>query len=51
MSELDSHRRNQLIGFINEKVQTFITVNDKSLIPDFPSSRYCEIEKGKIKKE
>jgi len=49
MSELDVFRRKQLIGFISDKVQTFITVNDKSLIPDFHSSHYFEIENGKIK--
>ena len=49
MSELDQHRRNQLIGFINDKVQTIITVNDKSLIPDFGSNQYFSVEKGIIK--
>ena len=51
MSELDCFRRKQLVGFINEKVQTFISVNDKSLIPDFESSLFYEIEKGKVKEE
>ena len=49
MSELDQHRRNQLIGFINDKVQTIITVNDKELIPDFGSNQYFSVEKGIIK--
>lgn len=49
MSELDQYRRRQLVGFINEKVQTFITVNDSSLIPDFSSSKYFEIQKGNIR--
>ena len=49
MSELDQYRRKQLIGFINEKVQTFISVNERSLIPDFNSSHYYEIEKGNVR--
>ena len=49
MSELDQHRRNQLIHFINDKVQTIITVNDKTLIPDFGSNRYFKVEQGNIK--
>ena len=49
MSELDSYRRNQLITFINDKVQTIITVNDKTLIPDFGSNQYFYVEKGSIK--
>ena len=49
MSELDQYRRNQLIGFINDKVQTIITVNDKTLIPDFGSNQYFNVEKGNIK--
>ena len=51
MSELDQYRRKQLIGFINDKVQTFITVNDKTLIPEFASNRYFNIEKGMIREE
>ena len=49
MSELDKHRRSQLISFINDKVQTIITVNDKTLIPDFGSNQYFYVEKGSIK--
>ena len=49
MSELDQYRRNQLISFINDKVQTIITVNDKTLIPDFGSNQYFYVEKGNIK--
>lgn len=49
MSELDHHRRNQLVGFINDKVQTIITVNDKTLIPDLGSNQYFQVEKGSIK--
>ena len=49
MSELDEYRRSQLISFINDKVQTIITVNDKTLIPDFCSNQYYYVEKGNIK--
>ena len=51
MSELDQYRRSQLVGFINDKVQTFITVNDKTLIPEFDSNRYFNIEKGSVREE
>ena len=49
MSELDHYRRNQLVSFINDKVQTIITVNDKSLIPDLECNQYFKVEKGSIK--
>ena len=49
MSELDHHRRSQLVNFINDKVQTIITVNDKTLIPDLESNQYFKVEKGSIK--
>ena len=51
MSELDQQRRKQLIHFINDKVQTIITVNDKTLIPDFGSNRYFNVEQGNIKED
>ncbi len=49
MSELDVKRRTQLLSFIDGKVQTFITVNDKGLIPKLENCRYFEIIEGKIK--
>lgn len=48
MSELDDQRRCQLLKFIDGKVQTFITVNDKSLIPDLSGNAYFKINEGKI---
>ena len=33
LSELDPHRREKLLGFINGTVQTFLTVNDRHLAP------------------
>ena len=49
--KLDQRRRSQLIGFITDKVQTFITVNDKALIPDFSSNSYFKVENGIVKEE
>ena len=51
MSELDAQRRKELLNFIDGKVQTFITVNDKSLIPSLPDNAYFYIENGQIKVE
>jgi len=48
MSELDRERRTQIISFIDEKVQTFITVNDRELIPEFSANKYFEIDNGSI---
>ena len=47
MSELDSERRTHLLKFIDGRVQTFITVNDKHLIPDLNNNAYFYIENGK----
>lgn len=51
MSELDIKRRRQLLNFINDKIQTFITVNDKTLIYDLPQSDYFYVESGHLAKE
>lgn len=48
MSELDNQRRAQLLLFINDKVQTFITVNDKELIPELANNAYFKITAGNI---
>ena len=48
MSELDDQRRCQLLKFIDGKVQTFITVNDKALIPDLSGNAYFRIIEGRI---
>lgn len=48
MSELDNSRRSQLLMFIDGRVQTFITVNDKELIPDLEGNAYFEICGGVI---
>ena len=48
MSELDDNRRAQLLLFIDGRVQTFITVNDRQLIPDLAGNAYFRIENGSI---
>ena len=50
MSELDSERRTHLLKFIDGRVQTFITVNDKHLIPDLNNNAYFYIENGMVMK-
>lgn len=49
MSELDVERREQILGFIDGRVQTFITVNDKNLIPERECNNYFYIKNGQIK--
>ena len=51
MSELDSNRRKQLLTFINGKVQTFLTVNDKELVKYLPDSKYFYVKNGMISEE
>ena len=48
MSELDNERRAQLLLFIDGRVQTFITVNDKELIPELVNNAYFKISGGSI---
>ena len=50
MSELDNSRRAQLLMFIDGKVQTFITVNDRELIPELSGNNYFEIVQGSVRK-
>ncbi len=51
MSELDSGRRKQLLTFIDGKVQTFITVNDKELVKYLSDSKYFYVENGNMYEE
>lgn len=51
MSELDNSRRAQLLRFIDGRVQTFITVNDRELIPALAGNAYFKIENGVISEE
>ena len=48
MSELDNSRRAQLLQFIDGRVQTFITVNDRELIPELSGNAYFQIVGGTI---
>lgn len=48
MSELDGQRRRQLLKFIDGRVQTFITVNDKELIPELSGNAYFKITEGTV---
>lgn len=50
MSELDNNRRAQLLLFIDGRVQTFITVNDRELIPELEGNAYFEIMQGSVRK-
>lgn len=50
MSELDNNRRSQLLLFIDGRVQTFITVNDRELIPELAGNAYFEICAGQIRR-
>lgn len=50
MSELDAGRRRQMLQFIDGRVQTFITVNDRELIPELAGCAYYEIVQGSIRK-
>ena len=50
MSELDNNRRAQLLLFIDGRVQTFITVNDRELIPELAGNAYFEIMQGSVER-
>ena len=51
MSELDEARRTQLLHFLDGRVQTFITVNDRSLIPSLAETAYFQVRDGTIEKD
>ena len=48
MSELDFSRRLELMSFIREKVQTFITATDEIYFPDVKSVRYFRVLSGTL---
>lgn len=50
MSELDAGRRAQMLHFIDGRVQTFITVNDRELIPELAGCSYYEIVQGTVRR-
>lgn len=48
MSELDENRREQLLSFIKDKVQTFITATDDKFFPDWKPGKYYWVNAGNI---
>lgn len=48
MSELDGQRREQLLSFIRDRIQTFITATDDTLFPAVKTGRYYRISAGTI---
>ena len=48
MSELDEKRRNELLFFLKERVQTFITTTDMGYFPKSLSARFYKIQEGKV---
>ncbi len=51
MSELDDSRRAQLLLFIDGRVQTFITVNDRAMIPELKGNAYFKVSGGSISED
>lgn len=51
LSELDEHRREKLLGFINGTVQTFLTVNDRSLAPVKGDAAAYRVREGRMEAE
>ena len=48
MSELDGLRREQLLSFIRDRIQTFITATDAALFPAMKAGRYYRVNAGTI---
>lgn len=48
MSELDAQRREQLLLFIKDRIQTFITATEASLFPTVKIGHYYRVKEGKI---
>lgn len=48
MSELDEERRNQLLLFIKDRVQTFITATEKRYFPEIKAGKYYCVQAGRI---
>lgn len=48
MSELDSTRREHLLSFIRERVQTFITATEPKYFPEGQSGCYYQVSQGKV---
>ena len=52
LSELDSHRQQNLLGYLNQAAQIFITTTDLDSVPKSAIKEYAlfEIEQGRIKR-
>ncbi|MDR3560960.1 MAG: DNA replication/repair protein RecF [Negativicutes bacterium] len=48
MSELDSQRREQLLLFIRDRIQTFITATDAALFPTVKIGQYYRVSGGTV---
>ncbi|MEG6584443.1 DNA replication/repair protein RecF [Dendrosporobacter sp. 1207_IL3150] len=48
MSELDANRREQLLAFIKDRVQTFITATDDKFFPEWKPGKYYTVTAGTI---
>lgn len=48
MSELDENRREQLLTFIKDRVQTFITATDDKFFPDWKPGKYYTVTAGHV---
>ena len=48
MSELDAQRREQLLLFIRDRIQTFITATDAALFPTVKIGQYYRVKEGTI---
>lgn len=51
MSELDSERRKNLMSFLDDKVQTFITLTEKDIIADVSNVKFYEVKEGLLKED
>lgn len=48
MSELDGHRRDQLLNFIKDRIQTFITATDEELFHQPKFAAFFRINQGQV---
>ena len=48
MSELDEKRRNELLFFLKERVQTFITTTDERYFPKDLAAKFYKIKEGRV---
>jgi len=48
MSELDGQRREHLMTFIRDKIQTFVTATEATLFPSVKQGQYYRVKDGRI---